>query len=391
MEKYLITLEPMEPYFFGGERTFGFGKEIKRKPPYYIVSEKTPSQTTLFGTLRYIILAQRNALLGQKESGKTSGLVGKESFSFEKALKYSKFDLIGRMQETAHNSLHIGEFQQRKDWIKQEHDNIKQSFGIIRRISPLFLMRDDVWYIQTPYDHKPGNQVYTPFKMDETSVKFGNGATRFPSDYKAKEGYGGGYVSLDDLSIISDKDIFLQNVKTGINSHRTEDVSAGIKNDSSFFKKECKMLAEGFSFAFIADLSERIESGVSVVFMGQDKSPFRCTITETDVEITKKVEEAFKEKHNFGMKYALSDIMPVESSFPGGVLTDYYIADTRVIRNLETDMSKIGCYEDSYYVRLKRSEKLYKLLSTGSVFYTEKDICQCRALQTIGMNILVNI
>ena len=38
--KYLITFTPMEPYFFGGERTFGFGKESDRKPPYYIVSEK---------------------------------------------------------------------------------------------------------------------------------------------------------------------------------------------------------------------------------------------------------------------------------------------------------------------------------------------------------------
>ena len=58
--KYLITFTPMEPYFFGGERTFGFGKESDRKPPYYIVSEKKPSQPTLFGTLRYIILSQNN-------------------------------------------------------------------------------------------------------------------------------------------------------------------------------------------------------------------------------------------------------------------------------------------------------------------------------------------
>lgn len=40
MPKYLITFTSMEPYFFGGERTFGFGKESTRKPPYYIVSEK---------------------------------------------------------------------------------------------------------------------------------------------------------------------------------------------------------------------------------------------------------------------------------------------------------------------------------------------------------------
>ena len=55
MGKYLIKLKPLEPYFFGGERTFGFGKKTKQKQPYYIVSEYIPSQPTLFGTLRYIV------------------------------------------------------------------------------------------------------------------------------------------------------------------------------------------------------------------------------------------------------------------------------------------------------------------------------------------------
>ena len=92
--KYLITFTPMEPYFFGGERTFGFGKESDRKPPYYIVSEKKPSQPTLFGTLRYIILSQNNALFDQKGAAKAGELVGAESFSFQKALTLKKASII---------------------------------------------------------------------------------------------------------------------------------------------------------------------------------------------------------------------------------------------------------------------------------------------------------
>ena len=68
MGKYLIKLKPLEPYFFGGERTFGFGNKTKQKQPYYIVSEYTPSQPTLFGTLRYIVLAQNNALIEQSDN-----------------------------------------------------------------------------------------------------------------------------------------------------------------------------------------------------------------------------------------------------------------------------------------------------------------------------------
>lgn len=157
--KYLITFTPMEPYFFGGERTFGFGKESDRKPPYYIVSEKNPSQPTLFGTLRYIILSQNNALFDQKDAAKAGELVGAESFSFQKALTYAEAPA--------------------------------QNFGIINCISPLFLIKAGEWYVPTPFDHKPGekrapNRFYTPFTMKSTSVAFGDGFTLHPSDYYAK-------------------------------------------------------------------------------------------------------------------------------------------------------------------------------------------------------------
>lgn len=33
MGKYLIKLKPLEPYFFGGERTFGFGKKQSKNSP----------------------------------------------------------------------------------------------------------------------------------------------------------------------------------------------------------------------------------------------------------------------------------------------------------------------------------------------------------------------
>lgn len=368
MGKYLITLKPMEPYFFGGERTFGFGRKTGQKQKYYIVSENTPSQPTLFGTLRYIILSRNNALWNQTDAHKAESLVGKESFSFENI-------------------------------------NNAAGFGIINGISPLFLIKEDetdnnkvTWFVRTPMDHKPKtsdivNEKYTPLRMAKSPVTFGNGSTLYPADYNPKDGCGGGYISLDEkLEVIPDDEIFESVTQIGINSHRTEDTSNGIEDDSSFFKKERKKLAKGFCFAFIADLSEELKGDeTSVVFMGQNKSPFLCSITETNESLIKRTEDAFasiRANRTYKIKYALSDVMPVEDSFPASVKPEYYIADTKVLRSLETVSGA-----DSYYNRLKKSEKLYKLITAGSVFYTSDlpEALKNTYLEKIGMNIFVDI
>ena len=368
MGKYLIKLKPLEPYFFGGERTFGFGKKTKQKQPYYIVSEYTPSQPTLFGTLRYIVLAQNNALIEQSDNDQEKSkklkrieeLVGEKSFSFEKA-----------------------------------RNGAEQTFGKIEKISPLFLIKDEKWYIRTPFNHNPGpknaqNTNYTPFtmeKMESLSVTSGDNTSLFPVDYKAKNGYGGGYVSLDEnLDIIPEYKIFQSVVRTGIDSHRTDDNTQGINDENSFFKKERKMLNKEYSFAFIAEVEDSLSAGETVVFMGQDKSPFHCSITEVDkgIDLKTKVEKTFGGKYN--VLYALSDVMPVDDKFPGESKFDYYIADTKVLRNLESKMDA-----PSYYARLKKSEKLYKLITSGSVFFTNNDVFKCEALEVIGMNILIKI
>jgi len=58
-QTFEIKLRPLEPYFFGGETTFSYlgidnEEEKQRAGGYYIQSLDTPSQTTLFGALRYL-------------------------------------------------------------------------------------------------------------------------------------------------------------------------------------------------------------------------------------------------------------------------------------------------------------------------------------------------
>lgn len=368
MPKYLVKLTPLEPYFFGGERTFGFDMAKGQVQKYYIVSEKVPSQTTLFGTLRYIILSQKNALIGGIDEKNAATYVGAESFSFETARR--------------------GE---------------EQPFGKISKISPLFLIKDEKtddkksmcekWLVPTPYNHNPGDKnnpkmKYTPFTMTELPVTLSGGFTIYPEDYKTKNGYGGGYTSLSDLTIIKDDDIFKTEVRTGINSHRTEDITNGIEDDGSFFKKERKMLKKDYSFAFIAELEEEMECTLGIVFMGQDKSPFRYEIKETEEDLTKCVEKAFQGVNCSTLQYALSDIMPVGEQFhPNDESLKYYIADTKVLRNLETK----NYSAKEYHARLKKSPTLYKLMRAGAVFFTENKLYENEALEKIGLNIIVEL
>ncbi|KIR01294.1 hypothetical protein P261_00108 [Lachnospiraceae bacterium TWA4] len=340
----------------GGEKTFGFGRESNRKPPYYIKSEKTPSQTTILGTIRYIVLAKGDALKGQnnytEENYKKQ--VGSESFSFERA-------------------------RTKKD------EKREQDFGYIDRISPLFLVDEKGnWLIKTPYSHQPKyknqdkvviNEKYTPFQLLSTKGKidFDNGCTVYPSNYSAKDGYGGGYVVLDeDLTIIPDDKIFIDVEQVGIQAHRTDKQIIGQKDDKSYFCKQKKMLKKGYKFAFIFNMTKELDTQPLVVYMGQDKSAFLCEIKKETSIFETKVGKAFgkitQPIEGISTYYAASDLMPNEDIILEQKDVSYYISDTRVIRNLETN---INC--DNYYGRLKNSEKLYQIMNTGSVFYVRDE------------------
>ncbi len=59
--KYLITLTPLEPFFFGGNITFGKFKD-KEKSTYLVKSRYFPQQTALLGVIRKEMLIQEKFL-----------------------------------------------------------------------------------------------------------------------------------------------------------------------------------------------------------------------------------------------------------------------------------------------------------------------------------------
>ena len=126
--RYLITLEPMDVFFFGGEKTFNSGGGTE----YFAKSTPCPQQTTLLGMLRKEILIVTGLF---KSNFKYSS---EERKNMEKAIGRSGF-VVGR-------------------------DN---DYGVVKGISPLFLMKDGKAYFHVPMG---GNTELEPYGESETIV-----------------------------------------------------------------------------------------------------------------------------------------------------------------------------------------------------------------------------
>ncbi len=221
MAQYMVSFTPLEPYFFGGEKTFSFTNEGRN---YFIFSEPLPQQTTLLGTLRYFFLPEKRF----SKVKDYAHIVGGESF----------------------------------DITKQE----AQSFGVIRRLSPLFLVRGEEIFVRTPMDHQVAYGTYTPFaryrRMQTTQ-----GEKMYTEDMDAKQGIADGFMSLADRSVFSLKDFVRKQKMT-----RTHKNEQGI---SRVYHRESYRLHKDFSFAVFAELDIEQTPEDSIVYMGQCKSAFR--------------------------------------------------------------------------------------------------------------------
>ncbi len=339
MGSFLVTLSPLEPYFFGGERNFDFGQvRRKMKQSYFIRSQETPAQTTLLGALRYAVLYANDALIrnftdaAQKKHA--ADLVGPKSFSF-------------------------GE---------------RSDFGWIHSISPLFILEDSHYLVPAPMNHKESGKAkrYTPMKIERcedvlSSVEDGLIAV----DYDAKAGCTAGWVNVDSGEMIPPSDLFEGVVRLGIDTHRAEREEEG-----GYFKKEYKRLKRG-SFAFFAEMEkvpERLLDGVTV-FLGQNKSAFLLRMQAHQNDLADLVQQMLESRMDMPFWYALGDCLMNNS--PSG----FHIVRTRLFRHLTTSA------DNRYYHRYNKTEKLYRLVEGGSVFYgSEPEGADEAICNKIGMN-----
>jgi len=333
MSTYLVRLTPQEPYFFGNEKCLAFddgnprGQMTNR---YYIKSERTPLQTTLLGAMRYVFLKNKTYDL----SGEN---VGSESFKIEKDF---------------------------------------QDFGVIKSISPLFLLKGNERLIVTPFDHIKGKTTYTPFANYET-ITTADGKKWFTPDFDVKEGLMDSYVHVDREAgkIVKSDDIFSYTTRVMIN--KTQDKKA-------FFKKDYVTLDKDYSFGFYLELTDGtpIDESQMFVYLGQGKSLFSLKFEEPpkDIENPRSdIESKIKALIGENKVYCFGDTLADNSIYK---MAKFAVVDFRDYRAYATNSDG----------KVEKGGTLYKLIKAGSVFIsddTSKIVCSHANCEQIGFNIMI--
>jgi hypothetical protein len=251
-----MRLTPLEPYFFGNDKTFKYpGSKSTESGRYFIKGEPTPAPTTLIGVLRY------NLLPIKKNFG-----------------EYTETDKIKNAEMVGDSGFEYGG---------------TNDFKRIKEISGLFLTSDDGVLIPTPFDHKAGNSSYTPLSDYRRTLD----GTVYAYDYDAKAGRQVSYMRLCDGKIYTMKDIFDKESRIGINRGADQD---------GFFKKQMCRMRQGFSFAAYV-LLDGVKPTDTLCYLGQGKSLFSLTFTETSDEEYEDFLHSIEKRLKKGMVYLLSD------------------------------------------------------------------------------------
>lgn len=361
-----IALKPLEPYFFGGMNANN-GKERK----YIIKSNKIPSQTTLFGVLRYLGIKNPKANF-TLEHDNNENRIGKFSYSIIK-------------------------------------NNNKDSFGNILEISPLFLekVKDKnnsagKYLIKAPKDYnciesKDDVFEYKALSYNETYA-IGEGLKPLPNigntkDYILKEFIeidkkefeaawlqrkAIDFIKKDFLKKEDEEKIFSTQSKVGIK------ISDEVKTDENFYRKEYAILND-YSFSFYAkvdfpDDDDFYKIKNKLVFMGQGKSTFSASVEYIGELSENKIEYSENEDH-YKKFYAMSDV------YLGGICEEKSKDDNKDELSKYTMKSVLDSLGVKFvfsgiepYRQLIRQEGSYKkqanqlnMISAGSVFLVDKN------------------
>lgn len=360
MSTFLLKFRPLEPYFFGEEKNLGFDNMAKGPKKvltnaYFIKSGNMPSPSTLIGAIRYLALKQTVGLSsdGVHLTDEQRTVIGDSSF-----------DLLAEG---------------------------RQEFGTIKSLGPVHLCKGNTEYFKTPYFlHKNEAFGIASYRMEQTGERK-HRPVYLPTDYDGKEGQINGYISSDDeKELVQSSEIFGSVIKTRILKDKRKE-----NQQDAFFKKEYRILADGFSFCCEAEIDGWTPKS-DVVYMGQDKSSFAFTAVEkgaggTEIGGMKKLcEEKADVPPNSIAAIALSDIYFTE---PYEQATDFAIAS---FRNFRFMTSAHESTDQSYYARLKKS-CLYHLAEAGSTFYLAKDQLQAFQsffnpdLSSVGLNTFIYV
>ncbi len=344
---YLVKLKPLEPYFLGGERNYNYLGVGPEKYNYLIKSQTVPSQTTLLGALRFAILQAFDVL--------------KSGYDYSSAERNTLNQLIGEKSYA-----YGGNFD----------------CGIIKRISPLFLMSGNQKYIKTPFNHRAEETSYQPFATEKGAYSSLGDSIIVAQNFSAKTEIADSYVNIKDKKIADN--LFSEHLKTRIHKRH------GDNDEESYFKKAAIALKADYCFAFYAGIDDELMIGdknfkhvmrnrSDIVYLGQDKSAFQISFQAEESNDFYSDVEKLVVSNTEEISYALSDI----------VLNDVISYNqTAVVR---TKQSRFMTTERQTKLngRYSLSEQLYTMVAAGSVFYGSNPLCFNKDDQRVGLNYIV--
>jgi len=355
-KSYLVTLKPFEPYFFGKEKWH----ETGNKSDFFQRSSLFPQQTALLGMLRHFLLLRNDKIVNNRPLPDAWEVVGEKSF-----------DVVAN-----------------------------NSFGRIKKVSPVFIRYADRNYMTTPKDWGLGF-TESKIKTSYGSLVEINHFIPFSKEFDPKKE--------DDLRFIeggklldlpNSEKVFTAISQPGITKNKT-----GMKDDKGFYRQEYVSLHRDCSLAFYATIADEDLNGFSdTITMGGQRSPFLIQFTEDIIPDFGSLNlYSTNQPSNIWSKLVLLSDTFIFEDIIG--LSDFAITDSVSFRNISSKLK--GKDSTRRFSNLKIAKDnaspndqqilsgKYFLLEKGSVFFfkdeekrtrVEKLITQAN-FQNIGYNI----
>jgi CRISPR-associated protein Cmr3 len=316
-QKYLITLKPLEPFFFGGEHTFGADDSRNEASRYSASSSYFPQQSALLGMLRRTILIQEGCLtlhrrgewVDASRSMQASIIAGKGKFSYD-----DEYDL-----------------------------------GKIKGLSPLFIAQNNNYYIVDSKD-----KILSP-KISSTSVMLIGGSEQ-PNivfeGYNPKNYSSDSFIANDGKGIKKLSELYKEvsnvGIKKSINGESEED---------AFFQKTSFLLKDEASFACIVTLEDGLNLNQSIVTLGADQSSFMMNVQPFDKDFIEVFSTSFSQKSLDRVVITAETLVSSEAS----EYALFILGERKSYRFLKAEKNASS--------KGKKSKR-YFLLERGSVIYT---------------------
>ena len=335
---YLIKLKPLEPFFFGGEYTFGRDDtriEKNETSRYFAKSELFPQQSAVLGMLRKTILNKKNILTLHKKGEWIDGRKNEDGTDSKNHKEANRW--VGR-----------GRFSYERDFDMGE---------VIESISPLFITKADTNYFVAAKDSNYTPEI-SPYKV-------------MLNDKEAPLIYFEGYEAKkeDETTFITQKgeslklsEIYKPIQTVGIKKMQKED---------GFFLKESYSFQNEEHFAFVVKSRENLDFlNKTLVALGADQSAFMMEVVPEYESFKKITEGIFTPKKAFDRIVLLSETLMTHEAY---ALCNFIVAERKSMRHLtqQQDKKKKKTYKS----------KRYYLFWRGTVLYTQNKGALSKALQ----------